>query len=141
MQRINPCILQNIFKIGLVIGIFSLLFTNGLFADEFDNINDIMGGGDKAGKKALGTIVIWGVALILPVICIISGAIMGYSFQKKKSEQEQNTTKLYVVTGGAAIVGFMLFIGVTMIISTALLGDKSAMFQVITNFWRASLGL
>ena len=130
--------LQLFLQVALVFGLF-MLFSPHLSADEFDAVNDILGSGDKAGKKALGTGVTWAFGVVLPFICIIAGAILGYSFQKKKSEQEQNTTKIYVVTAISAIVGFFVYAIVAMVISRALFGDANFIFQVINNFWKSSV--
>ena len=130
--------LQLFLQVALVFGLF-MLFSPHLSADEFDAVNDILGSGDKAGKKALGTGVTWAFGVVLPFICIIAGAILGYSFQKKKSEQEQNTTKIYVVTAISAIVGFFVYAIVAMVVSRALFGDANYIFQVINEFWKSSV--
>lgn len=130
--------LQLFLQVALVFGLF-MLFSPHLSADEFDAVNDILGSGDKAGKKALGTGVTWAFGVVLPFICIIAGAILGYSFQKKKSEQEQNTTKIYVVTAISAIVGFFVYAIVAMVVSRALFGDANYIFQVINEFWKLSV--
>ncbi|MBD5165143.1 hypothetical protein [Helicobacter sp.] len=75
----------------------------------------------------------------MPFVCIIAGAILGYSFQKKKSEQEQNTTKIYVVTAISAIVGFFVYAIVATIVSRALFGDANYIFQVINDFWKEAV--
>lgn len=126
---------------------FALLFgalmccSSFLGADEFDNINEILDSGDRAGKQALGTGVKWAFAVALPIIGMVTGMVMGYTQQKKKAEQEQNTTKLYVVTIIAGIVGMAGFILIAMFFSAALFGDKSAIFDVIQTFWRESVGI
>lgn len=130
--------LQLFLQVALVFGLF-MLFSPHLSADEFDAVNDILSGGDKAGKKALGTGVTWAFGVVLPFICIVAGAILGYSFQKKKSEQEQNTTKIYVVTAISAIVGFFVYAIVAMVISRALFGDANYIFQVINDFWKEAV--
>lgn len=130
---------QNVFlRIALVLGVFMILGTN-LSADEFDAVNDILNSGDKAGKTALGTGIKWAFSVILPLICIIAGAIMGYSQQKKKAEQEQNTTKIYVVTTISAIVGFFVFAIVAMIMSRAFFGDSNYIFSIITDFYKEAV--
>ncbi|MBX7491212.1 hypothetical protein [Helicobacter turcicus] len=116
-----------------------MLFSTHLSADEFGAVNDILSSGDKAGKKALGTIIVWLFGLALPIVCVASGAIMGYSQQKKKSEQEQNTTKIYVVTLISGIVGFFVFVIVSMIISRILFGDSNYIFGVINDFYRGAV--
>ena len=129
---------DTIFKLALVLGVFMLLGSY-LGADEFDEVNNILDSGDKAGKKALGTGVQWAFALILPLICVVAGMIMGYSQQKKKSEQEQNTTKIYVVTIISGIVGFFVFAIVAMIFSRMLFGDANYIFQVINEFYKQAV--
>lgn len=131
-------LLKAFLQVALIFGLL-MLFSSYLSADEFDAVNDILSSGDKAGKKALGTGVVWGFGVVLPFICIVAGAILGYSFQKKKSEQEQNTTKIYVVTAISAIVGFFVYAIVAMVISRALFGDANYIFQVINDFWKEAV--
>lgn len=126
-------------RFALVLGAFMLLGST-LSADEFDSINDTLNSGSKAGQVALGTGIKWGFGIVLPLICIITGTIMGYSQQKKKAEQEQSTTKIYVVTAISAIVGVFVYIIITSIFSRALFGDPSFIFNnVIFEFFKDSV--
>lgn len=136
MSNLKAVRRNTFFKFVLVLVAFMLLGSN-LSADEFDAVNDILGNGSKAGKSALGTGMQWGLSIVLPLICIIAGAIMGYSQQKKKAEQEQNTNKIYMVTAISAVVGFFVYVIVTMILSRALFGDASFAFNnVIFEFFK-----
>lgn len=129
-------ILKVFFKIVLVLGAFMLLGSN-LSADEFDSVNDILNSGSKAGQQTLGVGIKWALSIVLPLICIVAGALMGYSQQKKKAEQEQNTNKIYVVTAISAVVGFFVYVIVTMIISRAFFGDATYAFNnVIFEFYK-----
>lgn len=65
--------------------------------------------------------------------------VMGYSQQKKKAEQDQNTNKIYFVTVIAGLVGFFVYILIATIISKMLFGDTSYLFNVITTFWKSAV--
>lgn len=130
------------FKKALFLGILgTFLSLNAFGAGEFDAMNDIIGQGDTAGRQALGTGLTWFFALALPIICILTGTIMGYTQQKKKAEQQESTTKLYLVTALSAVVGFVIYLLIVMLISKALLGDNSKLFDVIHQFFLSSLGI
>lgn len=94
-------------KLFLVSVVFCMFLALNLNADEFDEVNNILNSADAGGKKALGTGIKWAFGIVLPLICIVSGMILGYTQQKKKFEQEQNTNKIYVVTAISGIVGFL----------------------------------
>ncbi|RAX55318.1 hypothetical protein CCY99_01055 [Helicobacter sp. 16-1353] len=118
-------------KIALMLGIFASF---GFGANEFNEAQTIISGADTNARSVLGTGVKWAFAVALPLICIIAGMIMGYSQQKKKAEQDTN--KIYFVTAIAGIVGVFVYVIIAMLISRALFGDTSYIFNVITTFWK-----
>lgn len=111
--------------------------TLGFSADEFGQINDIVGGADTAGRTALGTVGTWAFGLILPIGSMILGAIIGFTTNKKKIEQTQDGVgKLYAITAGYAIAGAFVFAIFTSLVFFALTGDPANGFKVISNFWK-----
>lgn len=128
---------KSVLRLALIFCVL-LLCVSILNADEFDEINNVLDRGSTAGKKALGTFLQWAFAVALPLICIFAGAIMGYTQQKKKAEQEQSTTKIYIVTAVSGVAGFFVFAIITMIISRALFGDSNYIFTIINEFYKQS---
>ncbi|GAD17842.1 hypothetical protein [Helicobacter fennelliae] len=125
--------LRNIVKILLVLGIFASF---GLGANEFSDAENIVSSASTSGKSVLGEGIKWATAVFLPLVCLVAGMVMGYSQQKKKAEQDQNTNKIYFVTVIAGLVGFFVYILIATIISKMLFGDTSYLFNVITTFWK-----
>ena len=108
-------------------------------SDEFSEAETIMSNADTSGKAVLGVGIKWAFGVALPLICIVAGMVMGYTQQKKKAEQDQNTNKIYFVTALAGVIGFFVYIIVAMLISRALFGDTSYIFDVITTFWKSAV--
>lgn len=128
--------LKAIGKIVLLLGFFVCF---GFGANEFNEAQNIIGSADTTGKSILGTGVKWAFAVALPIICIVAGMIMGYSQQKKKAEQDQDTNKIYFATAIAGFIGFFVFVIVAMLFSRALFGDTTYIFNVITTFWKSAV--
>lgn len=128
--------LKNIVKILLMLGIFASF---GLGANEFSDAESIVSSASTSGKSVLGEGIKWATAVFLPLVCLIAGMVMGYSQQKKKAEQDQNTNKIYFVTIVAGLVGFFVYILIATIISKMLFGDTSYLFNVITTFWKSAV--
>lgn len=126
--------LKQFFTVFFVAMLFG---TIGFAADEFGQINDIVGSADTAGKTTLGSVGTWAFGLILPIGSIVIGAIIGFTTTKKKIEQTQDGVgKLYAITAGYAIAGAFVFAIFTSLIFFALTGDPSNGFKVISNFWK-----
>lgn len=128
--------LKNIIKIFLMLGIFVSI---GFCANEFSEAENIIAQGSTSGKKVLGEGLKWITAVGLPIICLVTGMVMGYSQQKKKAEQDQNTNKIYFVTAIAGLVGFFIYILITTILSKLLFNDMSYLFNVISTFWKEAV--
>ncbi|RDU60377.1 hypothetical protein [Helicobacter sp. MIT 14-3879] len=128
--------LKNILRVVFLLGIFASL---GFGANEFNEASNIVNSADTSGRKVLGTVIKWTTSVALPIICIVAGMVMGYSQQKKKAEQDQNTNKIYFVTFIAGLVGFFVYILIATMLSQALFGDTSYIFNVITNFWKSAI--
>lgn len=128
--------LKSVIKAVLISGLFVSL---GFSANEFGEATNIVSQADTAGKSVLGTGIKWAFGVFLPLICIAAGMIMGYKQQKKKAEQDQDTNKIYFVTAISGIIGFFVFAIVAMLVSRALFGDVSYIFNVITTFWKSAV--
>lgn len=119
-----------------MLGIFVSI---GFCANEFSEAENIIAQGSTSGKKVLGEGLKWITAVGLPIICLVTGMVMGYSQQKKKAEQDQNTNKIYFVTAIAGLVGFFIYILITTILSKLLFNDMSYLFNVISTFWKEAV--
>lgn len=119
-----------------MLGIFVSI---GFCANEFSEAENIISQGSTSGKKVLGEGLKWISAVGLPIICVVAGMVMGYSQQKKKAEQDQNTNKIYFVTIIAGLVGFFVYILITTILSKLLFNDTSYLFNVISTFWKQAV--
>ena len=130
---------KNIFIIFALMALSSVAFAAG----EFDGITDVVGGADTAGKQTFGTVIKWAFAVVLPLGCIIGGAIMGYMFAKKKAEQQgEGSVKMPLVVGGMAILGLFVYLLVAALVGQALLNDATAIItEVIPTFYREALGI
>ena len=130
---------SRISKLFFLSFIFLFSLSANLSADEFEAANQVISGADSAGRSVLGTSVKWAFAVILPLAMFFGGMFLGYKQQKKKSEQEQETGKLYLVMGMFAIIGFFVYVIGAMFISKMLFGDFTSIFQYINEFWKSSM--
>ena len=122
-------------RVFAILGVFVSL---GFGANEFNEAQNIISSASQSGKSVLGEGLKWATAVFLPLICLVTGMAMGYTQQKKKAEQDQNTNKIYFVTAIAGLVGFFIYILIATIISKMLFNDTSYLFNVITTFWKQS---
>ena len=128
--------LKTLFKVSVLLGLCAVF---GFGADEFSEAQTTMSSADTAGKAVLGIGIKWAFSLGLPLICIAAGMCMGYMQQKKKAEQDQNTNKIYFVTAIAGVIGFFVYVIISMLVSRALFGDTSYIFDVVTTFWKSAV--
>lgn len=128
--------LKNIVKIILMLSVFVSI---GFCANEFSEAESIITQGSTSGKKVLGEGLKWITAVGLPIICLVTGMVMGYTQQKKKAEQDQNTNKIYFVTAIAGLIGFFVYILIATILSKLLFGDMTYLFNTISTFWKEAV--
>lgn len=128
MKKILPIILMLGFFVSLSFG-----------ANEFGEAENLVSTASQSGKSVLGEGIKWATAVFLPILCLVSGMVIGYTQQKKKAEQDQSTNKIYFVTVVAGLVGFFVYILIASILSKMLFGDTSYLFNVITTFWKQSV--
>lgn len=129
-------------KLFLLTSILAVLASVAFGAgSEFDGITDVLKSGDTAGKAGLGMGLAWTFSLLVPG-CMVGGAMLGYTFAKKKAEQQQEgQTKMPVIVAAMIIVGAFVAILVTALFGQILLGDSGALFEAVYKFYRESLGL
>lgn len=120
----------------LLILAYVALLSIGANADEFNDALNAVTSGSNAGRGILGEGMRWIFGLFLPGICIGLGFWLGLTQAKKKAEQEQASFKIYFIAGISALVGFFVYCIVTMLFSSALMGDSKLMFGKIYEFWR-----
>lgn len=107
--------------------------------DEFSQAASTIGTAGKTGASVLGTGLIWFFAVFLLWGSILGGMILGYKNTKKQAEQDQDSMKIYIMMGVYAVVGLFVFIIVTSLVSLGILGDGSALFKKIYEFYKTSL--
>ncbi|EOG8842711.1 hypothetical protein ACLKHP_001691 [Campylobacter jejuni] len=128
-------------KIGFIL--FGLFFSAvSVFGEDIDEVTNIIDKTSTAGKQVYGTGITWFVAVIFPLISMVSLAIIAYTMAKKKVEQTQDGQSkipVYVILG--VIVGAFVYVIITALIFQLLTGDAGNAATVINNFYKEALGL
>lgn len=125
-------------KIFLILRILSLsmIFSSLAFGagGDFDSITDTLKQGSSAGQTTLGLALAWLFTFLIPG-CAIVGAFYGYSFAKKKAEQQQEgASKIIYFVIGLGVLGALAAVLFSALAGLIMRGDSTAIFKVIWNF-------
>ena len=111
-----------------------VLANNGAFT----SIDSTVGALNTSGKGTLGTFGAWFFGL-LPLISFIGIGVGGYRYASKKAEQDQDTTRVAIITFISAILGFFVGVILAAVLGAGLMGSASEGVQIVNSFWRSVL--
>ncbi|OCS21975.1 hypothetical protein CFVI97532_07180 [Campylobacter fetus subsp. venerealis cfvi97/532] len=112
---------------GLLVG----LATFGFGADEFSEAASVVSSASTSGKSIIKEGVQWTFALVLPLALMIVSSFLAYKFEKQKSEQDKETSKIYMKMVAAALGGFFAYIAISMLVSRWFFGDFTSIFDKV----------
>ncbi|MBR8466509.1 hypothetical protein KDE13_09200 [Campylobacter sp. faydin G-140] len=118
-----------------------LLVANFAFgAGEFDNVNNVVSNLDQTASATAGlglkTIMAW-----LPIGLFLTGVILGYTYSKKKADQEQDSNKVIYTCIIAAVLGAIVGVLIDALIGAFLMQDSAKGLQVLKDYWTNALGV
>ncbi|RAX56538.1 hypothetical protein CCZ01_09190 [Helicobacter monodelphidis] len=114
------------------------LYFSTLNADEFGDVNALVEGAGKSiqatGGVGIKAFLAWA-TLILPII----GVIGGIWIEKKKSENSQDNSKIYIAGIVGAVLAVIIDVIVISVFGVLLLGSAQDGFSVVRNYWKEAL--
>ncbi|TEY00724.1 hypothetical protein [Campylobacter sp. US33a] len=121
---------------------FLLFIYTNAFANDMDEVTNIINDASTAGKQSVGVVLQWVFAIGFPLICIGGFMVLGYTIAKKKVEQTQDGhSRIPTAVFIGALVGVFVYVVVTMLIFQVITGDMTNAATVVTDFYKEALGL
>ncbi|CAD7289541.1 hypothetical protein LMG7974_01618 [Campylobacter majalis] len=116
-----------LFSIVLLLGLTSF----GFGADEFSEAANVVSSASTSGKAIVKESMQWLFALVLPSALMVTSAFLAYRFEKQKSEQDKETSKIYTKMAIATLGGFFVYIAIAMLVSRWFFGDFTSIFSKV----------
>ena len=129
--------MKKLFKVVMVL---ALIAGAAYAANDFQAVDNTVSAIDTSARTSMGTVGRWIFGMI-PLVAMLLGGFAGFMYQKKKGEQEKDTSKavIYMIIGGILAGSAGVFFDA--MLGSALLGNSSKGIQVLTTFWSNVLGV
>ena len=131
---------SSVLNIAFLTAFVAIFATSGFAAGDgqgFDGITGIVGQASQAASSTFGTGILWGVSVFAPLICVAAAAFMGYSFAKKKAEQQgEGEKKILAAVLISGAIGALVFCFIVAVLSAVMLGNPTEMFGNIAKFYK-----